>query len=135
MLIQQDLPDNVVVERIVEVSTPADSSWLIAMLECDSALNVVLREFSSGSDNQITDIKISLDTSGMFKADIYKPPDMINLKSKDSIIYKPVYRNVPNEYMSNTDAFFCVLGQIFLAMISGILIYKLIKRSLKWTKK
>lgn len=80
-------------ERIVEVPVPADSSSIVALLECDSLNRVYIKRLSEKQTSNVTQsIKLKDNMlSVAFKSD----PKDVKAIVKDSLVYKEVPYPVP----------------------------------------
>lgn len=82
-----------VVERLVPVSMPADSTSFYALLECDSMNNVVLKQLNEQKSKGIkSDFNFN---NGRLDYNAKTVPDTVYIPAKDSIIYKEIPVEVP----------------------------------------
>lgn len=77
-----------IVERLVPVTVPADSSSVKALFECDSLNNVVMRELNESKTKGV-ESKVSF-TNGWLNYHTVTIHDTVYVTAKDSIIYKEV---------------------------------------------
>lgn len=118
-----------VTERLVEIKLPADSAWLTAFLECDSANQVIMRGLNEKKSPGIfSDLKFQNGVLN-YKAETKPAPHKATVR--DSIVYKeiPVTVEVPVvEYrQTGWQAFTSKIGTITLILLLLIGAWKLIK--------
>jgi hypothetical protein len=77
-----------IVERLVPVTLPADSSSIKALFECDSLNNVVMRELNESKTKGV-ESQVSF-TNGWLNYHTVTIHDTVYVAAKDSIIYKEV---------------------------------------------
>lgn len=87
-----------IVERLVPVQLPADSSILEAYFECDSTNRVIMKELSEEKSKRVS-TKLNFSPGKLARLD-YKSntkPDTVYISGKDITIYKdrPVYIDKP----------------------------------------
>ena len=93
------LKDSVrIVERLVPVQLPADSSYIDAFFECDSTNQVIMKSLSEEKSKRINS-EFNFTSGKVAKLD-YKSkvkPDTVYISVKDTSVIKdkPVYVNVP----------------------------------------
>ena len=120
-----------VVERLVPYALPEDSTRLVALLECDSLNQVIIKELSEVKSGKIQS-GLSL-TGGIFDYSTYHPPDTVYVPAKDSIIYirdlYPVYVEMPIEVnkLTKLQSF-----QIRVAWIAEIILLCYLAFGFKW---
>lgn len=120
-----------IVEKLVPVQLPADSSFIEAFFQCDSTNQVIMKALSEEKTKRInSQFKF---TSGNTAKLIYKAktqPDTVYIRGKDTTVYKdrPVYIDKPvitNElHWWQKALMWC--GGAFLILLA-IAIYKQIK--------
>lgn len=129
---QSVLKDSVrIVERLVPVQLPADSSLIEAYFECDSANKVILKELHDEKTKHVNaniDFKPGKTAKLTYKAKTQ--PDTIYIRGKDTTIYKdrPVYIDKPviTNALHWWQKVLMWCGGAFLILLS-IAIYKKIK--------
>lgn len=88
--------DSVVVEKLVEVQLPPDSSTIRALLECDKNGKVVLNWLDiANSKNART--QLTIDSLGNLLAKMKTQPDTVYLPSKEVTVTKEVRVPYPVE--------------------------------------
>lgn len=121
-----------VVEKLIPVQLPADSSAIYALFECDSANNVILKQLNEEKSKHVA-TKINFIPGKTAKLD-YKSkttPDTVYIKGTDRLIYKdrPVITEKP-VYINKLNLFQKILmwsGVAFWILV-GLAIYKLFKK-------
>ena len=88
-----------VVERLVQVQSPADSANMVALLECDSLNRVVLKQLSEVKGSRIS-TSFTLD-SGLLSYKLKVKPELSFAPVRDSIVYREVAVRVPVETIVN----------------------------------
>lgn len=88
-----------VVERLVQVQSPADSANMVALLECDSLNRVVLKQLSEVKGSRIS-TSFTLD-SGLLSYKLKVKPELTYAKTRDSTVYREVAVPVPVETVVN----------------------------------
>jgi hypothetical protein len=121
-----------VIERLVEVQTPADSSWLHAWFECDSNSRVLLKSFEEDKTERMqTGLQLSDD---QLSYRVIRIKDKIFIPARDSIIIQqvPVPVEIPVEVnrLTGWQYFQIWAGRIVLAALFLFLIYKIISKKL-----
>lgn len=88
--------DSVVIEKLVEVQLPPDSSTIRALLECDENGRVVLSwlDIASGKNAQA---QLTIDSLGNLLAKMRTQPDTVYLPSKEVTVTKEVKVPYPVE--------------------------------------
>lgn len=124
--------DTRVTERVLEVQLPADSAWLTAWLECDSANQVILQRLSEKkSPSVFSDLKLQ---NGRLNYRTKTMPEPQKIVVKDSIIYKeiPVKVEIPKiEYrQTGWQKFTSRIGMIALVFLSIFTIWEIFKNKL-----
>lgn len=118
-----------VTERLVEIQIPADSAWLTALLECDSANQVIMRGLNEKKSPGVhSDLKFQ---NGKLDYKINTNPEPQKVAVKDSIVYKeiPITVEIPKiEYrQTNWQNFTSTIGKISLILLLLFGAWKLIK--------
>jgi hypothetical protein len=122
-----------VMERLVEVQTPADSAWFRAWLECDSSFNVVLKSIDEQkSAGMETGVRFS-DSQISYR--VVRVRDKVYIPAKDSIIIRevPVVHGVPvpvNE-LTGWQYFQVWCGRVFLGLLILMAVYFVAKWKLQ----
>lgn len=86
-----------IVERLVPVQLPADSSAIFALFECDSTNQVILKQLGEEKSKRIQSL-FTFD-SGFLRYKAKTIHDTVYLPARDSIIYKeiPIRVEIPIE--------------------------------------
>lgn len=84
--------DSVVVEKLIEVQLPPDSSTIRALLECDENGRVVL-SWLDIANSKNAQAQLTIDSLGNLLAKMRTQPDTVYLPSKEVTVTKEV--NVP----------------------------------------
>lgn len=86
-----------IVERLVRVDIPADSSNFYALMECDSTNQVILKELGEEKSKRMKSL-FSFD-AGVIKYKVKTVRDTVFVTAKDSIIYReiPITVEIPIE--------------------------------------
>lgn len=79
--------DSVVVEKLVEVQLPPDSSTIRALLECDENGKVVL-SWLDIANSKNAQAQLTIDSLGNLLAKMKTQPDTVYLPSKEVVISK-----------------------------------------------
>lgn len=84
-----------IVEKLVPVVNPADSTNLVALFECDSTNHVILKQLTEAKSNRMNS-QSSFD-NGRFNYSAKTKPDTVYIKGTEITIEKevPVTVNVP----------------------------------------
>ncbi len=122
-----------VVEKLVEVQTPADSAWFRAWLECDSSFNVVLKSLDEQkSAGMVTGLKVD---SGQVSYKVVRIREKVYVPEKSTIVEKevPVIHEVPVEVnkLTGWQYFQIWCGRVFLGLLVLITVYFLAKWKLR----
>lgn len=88
-----------IVERLVPVQAPADSSLITAQFECDSLNKVILKSLSELKSKNVQS-GFSFD-KGLLSYDLKTSPSLSYAKVKDSIVYQEVAVKVPYPVITN----------------------------------
>jgi hypothetical protein len=88
--------DSIVVEKLVEVQLPPDSSTIRALLECDENGKIVL-SWLDIANSKNAQAKLTIDSLGNLLAKMKTQPDTIYKPSKEVIVTKEVKLNYPVE--------------------------------------
>ena len=86
-----------VVDRIVKVPAPQDSATIMALFQCDSLHNVVLKNYNelktSGLQSAFKSVKNGIEIR------LKTVHDTIRVEAKDSLVYKeiPIIQKIPVE--------------------------------------
>lgn len=133
-----------IVERMVPVEVPADSSAIEALLECDSTNQVILKKLEEAKTKNM-ETAFTLD-SGLFSYKAKVSRDTVYLPARDSIIERevPVKVEVPVEVnkLTTWQKIWIKAGRVFagvLVLLAFYLLYKMktgggIKTLLQWIK-
>lgn len=127
------MPESVTVDRLVPVYLPADSSLFIALLECDSNKQVLLKQYSELKSKSVAS---SIDfKNGTLIYKIKVLHDTIFIAAHDSIIYKPVAAKGDQvNYLTGWQWFWLRLGQLAVAVFLMWKLPTLIKYAFKLLK-
>ena len=79
--------DSIVVEKLVEVQIPPDSSTIRALLECDEHGRVVL-SWLDIANSRNTQAQLAIDSLGNLLAKMRTNPDTVYLPSKEVVVTK-----------------------------------------------
>ena len=84
-----------VIETLVPIILPPDSTAIVALLECDSLNQVIIRQLSESKSSKVSTSVALVDNTFSYSATIAK--DTVYLRRKDSIITRevPVIQEVP----------------------------------------
>lgn len=88
--------DSVVIEKLVEVQLPPDSSTIRALLECDENGRVVL-SWLDVANSKNAQAQLTIDSLGNLLAKMRTQPDTIYKPSKEVIVTKEVKVPYPVE--------------------------------------
>lgn len=88
--------DSVVVEKLVEVQLPPDSSTIRALLECDENGKIVL-SWLDIANSRNAQAQLTIDSLGNLLAKMRTQPDTIYKPSKEVIVTKKVKMPYPVE--------------------------------------
>lgn len=88
--------DSIVVEKLVEVQLPPDSSTIRALLECDENGRVVL-SWLDIANSRNAQAKLTIDSLGNLLAKMRTQPDTVYLPSKEVTVTKEVKMPYPVE--------------------------------------
>jgi hypothetical protein len=88
-----------IVERLVEVSAPADSASIKALLECNDKNQVILKQLSEEKSKSVQS-KFSL-SAGLLSYNFTTKPQIGFAKVRDTTIYKEKAVQVPYEVKIN----------------------------------
>ena len=79
--------DSIVVEKLVEVQLPPDSSTIRALLECDESGKVVL-SWLDIANSKNAQAQLTIDSLGNLLAKMRTQPDTVYLPSKEVVVSK-----------------------------------------------
>lgn len=79
--------DSIVVEKLVEVQLPPDSSTIRALLECDENGRVVL-SWLDIANSRNAQAQLTIDSIGNLLAKMRTQPDTVYLPSKKMVVFK-----------------------------------------------
>jgi len=123
-----------IVERLVPVQLPADSSNFYALLECDSTNQVILKELSEEKTKRVQS-QVSFN-NGLLKYLTVTVRDTVFLSAKDSIIYKeiPVRVEIPVEVnkLTQWQVLQIWAGRILLLAVVLFIVSTVLKSYLKF---
>ena len=88
--------DSIVVEKLVEVQLPPDSSTIRALLECDENGRVVL-SWLDIANSRNAQAQLTIDSLGNLLAKMRAQPDTVYLPSKEVTVTKEVKMPYPVE--------------------------------------
>ena len=88
--------DSIVVEKLVEVQLPPDSSTIRALLECDENGRVVL-SWLDIANSRNAQARLTIDSLGNLLAKMRTQPDTVYLPSKEVTVTKEVKIPYPVE--------------------------------------
>lgn len=135
-----------IVERLVPVRVADDSLSMLALFECDSLNQVVLKQLR---EEKSKGVKSQFDFSnGLLNYHVVAVHDTVFIAAKDSFIYKevPIYINVPVEVNKLTKwqviqiragkALFWLIGAggIYLLVLKRKLVFPIVLKLFKWIK-
>lgn len=114
------------------IPIPPDSSWLKALLECDSAGNVLLRQITELQAGQRVKPSITL-TGNILKVDCKVDSAAVYFswkerhitKATDSLVFKTT--TVPVNFVTDWQSFQIYLGRIFMAVMAGAALFLIFK--------
>ena len=127
--------DSVVIEKLVEVQLPPDSSTIRALLECDENGRVVL-SWLDIANSRNAKAQLTIDSLGNLLAKMRTNPDTVFLPSKEVTVTKEVKVPYPVEKeLSRWQQMKLELGGwafgiiiAFVLIIIGWLVYKSLKK-------
>lgn len=119
-----------IVERLVPVVNPEDSANVMALFECDSANQVILKSLSEEKSRRV-ESQFTY-SQGQLKYGAKTKPEIIYLPAKDSIVSKdvPLYVNVPGPttniltWWQKTQIY---AGRVLLGFLLAFGVYKALK--------
>lgn len=122
-----------IVERLVPVQLPADSSSMLALFECDSTNQVILKQLSEEKTKR-TQSLFSF-RSGELKYKMLTVHDTVFVPVTDSTIYQEVPIKVEVPKITNELTWWQTgqihVGRLFLTILMGYAVYKFLKWKLK----
>lgn len=92
--------DSIVIEKLVEIPLPSDSTAIHALLECDERGRVVLSWLDMVNSNHAKAL-LTIDSLGNLIAKMHTQPDTVRVPSKEVIVTKEVQVPVPVEKTLN----------------------------------
>lgn len=114
-----------VVERLVPVELPQDSSSVLALFECDSLNNVIMKELNEVKTKRIQTAYTYRDGALSYRLNAI--PGIINVRATDSIVLKEVPIKVPVPYEVNKLTWLQRIqirgGQLFFILIITGIVY------------
>ena len=120
----------IVHERLVPVSLPRDSLMLVALFECDSNYNVLLRAYSEEKSKNIASSFGFGNNLFNYKAITVR--DTMFIIEKDSFVYRDVPLKIPVPYEVNKvkgwQYFLIWCGVIAIAAFLILIVLRLVKR-------
>lgn len=127
--------DSVVIEKLVEVQLPPDSSTIRALLECDENGRVVL-SWLDIANSKNAQAQLTIDSLGNLLAKMRKKPDTVHLPSKEVTVTKevkvpyPVEKELTRWQQMKLELGGWAFGIIiaFVLIIIGWLVYKSLKK-------
>lgn len=112
-------------DRLDPVLPPADSLYFRAYFECDSAYNVLLRNWTSNSSSGQVDMKFD---DGRLNLEYKTDPDTIWMKGRDSLIYVPVKGDpIPVNQLTWMQELWIRIGKFFSGIVTLILFIFIIR--------
>lgn len=123
--------DSIVVEKLVEVQLPPDSSTIRALLECDENGRVVL-SWLDIANSRNAQAQLTIDSLGNLLAKMRTQPDTVYLPSKEVTVTKevkvpyPVEKELTSWQQMKLELGGWAFGLIiaFFLIIVGLLVYK-----------
>ncbi|WP_298111742.1 hypothetical protein [uncultured Bacteroides sp.] len=123
--------DSIVVEKLVEVQLPPDSSTIRALLECDENGKVVL-SWLDIANSKNAQAQLTIDSLGNLLAKLRTLPDTVYLPSKEVVVSKkekvpyPVERELTRWQQMKLELGGWAFGIIiaFSLIIVGLIVYK-----------
>lgn len=127
--------DSIVVEKLVEVQLPPDSSTIRALLECDENGRVVL-SWLDIANSRNAQAQLTIDSLGNLLAKMRTQPDTVYLPSKEVVVSKkekvpyPVEKELTRWQQFKLD----IGGWVFIAV--GIyILYRIIQLFVQFKKR
>lgn len=118
-----------IVEKLIPVVNPADSTNIVALFECDEERQVILKQLSEEKSSRM-ESQFTFN-SGQLKYKAQTKPQTVYLPSKDSIIYQdvPIKVNVPFEVNKITGWQWTQIyaGRLLLGLALAFGIFKFLK--------
>lgn len=126
--------DSIVVEKLVEVQLPPDSSTIRALLECDENGKVVLNWLDIANSRN-AQAQLTIDSLGNLLAKMKTQPDTVYLPSKEVTVNKEVKVPYPVEKELTKWEMLCInvggwaisIVIITILVVVGRMVYKLKK--------
>ncbi|WP_297273925.1 hypothetical protein [uncultured Bacteroides sp.] len=123
--------DSIVVEKLVEVQLPPDSSTIRALLECDENGRVVL-SWLDIANSKNAQAQLTIDSLGNLLAKMQTKPDTVYLPSKEVVVSKkekvpyPVEKELTRWQQMKLELGGWAFGIIiaFSLIIVGLIVYK-----------
>ena len=123
--------DSIVVEKLVEVQLPPDSSTIRALLECDENGKVVL-SWLDIANSKNAQAQLTIDSLGNLLAKLRTLPDTVYLPSKEVVVSKkekvpyPVEKELTRWQRMKMELGGWAFGIIiaFSLIIVGLIVYK-----------
>ena len=123
--------DSIVVEKLVEVQLPPDSSTIRALLECDENGRVVL-SWLDIANSRNAQAQLTIDSLGNLLAKMRTLPDTVYIPSKEVVITKekkipyPVEKELTSWQQMKLELGGWAFGIIiaFSLIIVGLIVYK-----------
>lgn len=123
--------DSIVVEKLVEVQLPPDSSTIRALLECDENGRVVL-SWLDIANSRNAQAQLTIDSLGNLLAKMQTQPDTVYIPSKEVVITKekkvpyPVEKELTSWQQMKLELGGWAFGTIiaFSLIIVGLIVYK-----------
>jgi len=136
-----------IVERLVPVKVSDDSLSMLALFECDSAKQVILKQLNEAKSKGVKS-GFDFTSTGQFHYKVKTVHDTIYIAAKDSFIYKeiPIKVAVPVEVNKLTKLqvieiragkiMFGILavGGVYLLVIKRSVVFPFLLKLLKWLK-
>lgn len=114
--------DSVVVEKLVEIQLPPDSSTIRALLECDENGRVVL-SWLDIANSRNAQAQLTIDSLGNLLAKMRTKPDTVYLPSKKITVNKEVKVPYPVEKeLTKWQILFINLGKLFVGIIIAFIL-------------
>lgn len=126
-----------IVERLVPVAVPADSTAIFALFECDSLNNVIMKQLAEHKSKGVeSDFSFN---DGRFNYNAKTKPDTVYIPVADSVKYKEipveVVRTVKVNELTRWQTIRMHIGDATIAILGFALVFFIIKQILKWRKK
>ena len=123
--------DSIVVEKLVEVQLPPDSSTIRALLECDENGRVIL-SWLDLANSKNAQAQLTIDSLGNLLAKMQTKPDTVYLPSKEVVVSKkekvpyPVEKELTRWQQMKLELGGWAFGTIiaFSLIIVGLIVYK-----------